>query len=236
MKPNDDLNEKLDVLVRSIAFSGQAQTEELIASVVTAGGVSENALVEMLCDQSLDTSLRLNICWLLPRLKIEAVGDALKTLMSDPSEQIRAEAASGLGLISQDNVVEALLDSLEHDSSKAVRLATLHALGLISSPRSAIHLMRVLQNFGEDAEVRADAAEALAHIEDERVVDVLIKALQDNSPLVRYSAAYSLGQQGDTSALPALRDLASRDHAATPWGSVISCALNSIETITKQHL
>jgi HEAT repeat protein len=235
MKPDSEFKEKLDALVRSIASPGRAQAEELVASVVNAGGVSESALVEMLRDQSLSTSLRLSICWLLPRLRVEAAGDVLKSLMSDPSEQMREEAALGLGLVSEDDdVVEVLLNALEYDSSKPVRLAALHALGIRSSPHSATRVMGILQNPEEDAEVRADAAEALAHIKDERIVDVLIESLQDNSPLVRYSAAYSLGQQGDMRALPALREIASRDRATTQWGSVASRALDSIEIISNR--
>jgi len=231
MKPDNEFKEKLDAVVQSIPTGGRAQVEELIASVVDAGGISEHVLLEMLHNQSLSTLLRLDVCWLLPRLGIEAAGDALKALMSDLSEKIREEAATGLGLVSQDGVVEVLMDTIEHDSSKSVRLAALHGLGVLSSPQSAVRVMGILQDLEEDAEVRADAAEALAHVSDERIVDVLINSLQDNSSLVRYSAAYALGEQGDTRALPALREVASRERATTQWGSVMSCALDSIKNI-----
>lgn len=236
MKPDNEFKDKLDALVRGIATDGRAQVEELIASVVSAGGISDNALVEILRNRSLSTTLRLDVCWLLPRLRIEAAGNVLKTLMSDPSEQIREGAAMGLGLVLKGDDVDVLQGSLEHDRSKSVRLAALHALGILSSSRSAPRVMSILQNLEEDAEVRADAAEALAHVKDQRIVDVLIDSLHDNSSLVRYSAAYALGQQGNTRALPALREVASRDRATIHWGSVASCALDSIETITDQNL
>lgn len=236
MKPDNEFSGKLDALVRSIVPDGRAQTEALIASVVDAGGTSERALIDMLHDQSLSPQLRSSICWMIPRLNLAAAENILKSLISDPSEQIREEAAAGLGLVSKGEAVDVLLNVLHQDSSKAVRFAALHALGLLSSPQSAVDVMKVLQNAEEDAEVRADAAEALAHIKNQRIVDVLIDALQDNSPLVRYSAAYALGEQGDTRALPRLRDVASRDHVTTPWGSVSSRALDSIETITNQKL
>ncbi|MDW7725692.1 MAG: HEAT repeat domain-containing protein [Candidatus Methanoperedens sp.] len=190
----------------------------------------------MVQDQSLRASLRLDVCWLIPRLGMEEATDVLKSLMSDASEEIRAEAALGLGLVSQEDAVEVLLNALKQDGSKSVRLAVLHALGMLSSPQSTVGIMRVLHNPEEDAEVRADAAEALAHINEERIVDVLIESLQDNSPLVRYSAAYALGEQGDNRALPALREVVSRDHTTTPWGSVASCALESIGRIIDQNL
>lgn len=200
------------------------------------GGISESALVTIVHNRSLETSLRLNACWLLPRLGIEAAEDVLKSLMSDPVEQIREEAATGLGLIPQDDVVEILINAVEHDGYKSVRLAALHSLGVLSSPQSATRVMRILQNILEDDEVRADAAEALAHVIDKRIVDLLIESLRDKSSLVRYSAAYALGQQGDDIAIPALREVAFHDKAITQWGSVASCALSSIEVITGHHL
>lgn len=236
MKPDKEFQDKLDALVRSIATKAQAQVGALIASVVNAGGTSEGKLVEMLHNQKLSPLLRSNVCWMIPRLNIEEAENVLKEFMFDHSEKVREEAAVGLGLISSDDAVKILLNALERDSSKAVRLAVLHALGMISAPQSAVGVIRVLQNLEEAAEVRADAAEALAHIKDERIVGVLIDSLQDNSSLVRYSAVYALGQQGDIRALPALRDIASRDRATTSWGSIASCALQSIESITNQNL
>lgn len=235
MKPDNEFKDKLTALVLGIAAAGRKQTEELIASVVNAGGTSERALVDMLRDQNLGVELRLNACWLVPRLKIATAENALTALMSDPSEQIREEAAIGLGLVSREDAVEVLLNTLEQDSSKAVRLAALHALGMLSSPRSVVGVIGVLQNPEEDADVRADAAEALAHIRDDRIVYVLIDSLQDRNPLVRYSAAYALGEQGDASALPVLRKIGSSDDAVTPWGSVASRALDSIRIIMARN-
>jgi hypothetical protein len=236
MISNSEFQIKLDTLVRSIAREGQAQVKTLIASIVNAGGTSEQALIEMALNRNLGPELRSNICWIVSRLQIPGAGALLKTLISDPSEQVREEAAAGLGLVSQDDdVVEVLLGALQRDRSKSVRLAVLHALGILSSSKSAVGLIKVLQDPKEDADVRADSAEALAHIKDAPVVDALIASLKDSSALVRYSAAYALGQQGDSSALPELRDLASRDLGTTPWGSIASCASRSIETITSQN-
>jgi HEAT repeat protein len=232
---NREFKEKLDRIVQNIGTDGRVQVEDLVTSVVNAGGTSERALCEMALNQELSISLRLNVCWLLPRLNIEKAGDVLEALMSDQSEQIRAEAATALGLVSQrEDVVEVLLNALQRDTSKPVRLAALHALGVLSSPQSAAHIINIIQNPEADVEMRADAAEALAHIKDDRVVDVLIDALRSDSPSVRYSAAYALGQQGDERAVPALREVATNDKANTQYGTVASCALESIETITSQ--
>jgi HEAT repeat protein len=235
MRPDNEFRRKLDALVRGVAPDGRAQAEALIASAVDAGATSEEALIDMAHDQNLNPQLRSSICWMVPRLELATAENILKSLINDRSEQVREEAAAGLGLISKGEAVEVLLNVLQQDSSKAVRLAALHALGVLSSPQSAANVMKVLQSPEEDAEVRADAAESLAHIKNPRIVDVLIDALQDSSSLVRFSAAYALGEQGDTRAIPRLRDVARRDHATTPWGSVSSRALESIETITNQN-
>lgn len=235
MRPHVEFREQLDAIVRAVPADGREQVSELVASVVDAGATSERAVIEMAKDQTLDTRLRSDLCWLVPRLGIEAAGDLLTGLMADPSEQIRMEAAAGLGLVPDDGVVDVLLAALADESSQPVRLAVLHALGVRSSPRSAAGVMGVLQDSDEDPEVRADAAEALAHVEDERIVPFLIGYLQDRSPLVRYSAAYALGEQGDVSALPALRHLAAHDCDNTPWGSVASRALRSLQVIADRE-
>lgn len=73
-------------------------------------------------------------------------------------------------------------------------------------------------------ELRADAAESLANVEDNAVVPALVEALADRSPVVRYAAAYALGEQGDPAAIPALAVLAVGDDDDTPFGRVSVCA------------
>jgi len=231
-------------LVRSIAIEGQGQVEALIQSVAEEGGTSTKALTEMVRDQTLGAALRSNVCWLIARTKSPEASTVLLELLSDPSEQVREEAAVGIGLVvssdveevgAQDDAVQRLLLAVDHDPSKPVRLASLHALGMIGSPTSATGLLEVLHNPGEDAEVRADAAEACAHLRDNRIVDALITVLADGSPIVRYSAAYALGEQGDVKAIPMLTELASRDDATTKWGSVASSAAQAIQSLASRH-
>jgi HEAT repeat protein len=235
MNPEVEIKSKLESLVRRTPAAGRPQVEALIASVINAGGTSESSLVELLHDPARDVQLRLSACWLVSRLKAAGSGSVLKAMMSDPEEQLREEAVVGLALVSQnDDTVEVIFNALQSEGSRSVRLAALHALGMLGSPRSAGGVIAILQNANEDPEVRASAAEALAHVRDDRIVDVLVGCLGDASPLVRYSAAYALGQQGDMKALSALTDTAARDRAVTPWGAVASCALDSLEQINQR--
>jgi len=234
MKADEDLADRLDALVLDTMPEGRKQVEELAAAVVNAGGTSEKALMEMLTNSDVELQLRLNICWMIPRLKIAGAQKALKALLSDPAQEIRSEAAAGLGLVAEDEAVEALLHALETDGSDAVRSAALHGLGIRSSPRSAARIIEILQDPSQNPELRADAAEALAHVKASPIVDALMSSLRDESPLVRYSATYALGEQGEARAVPQLRDIVAHDRAITPWGSVASCALRSIESISSR--
>ena len=72
-----------------------------------------------------------------------------------------------------------LHDCLHHESSKAVRLAAIHSLGIVSSPLSAAPLISVLEDRNESPAMRADAAEALANVQAEGVVDELISHLRE---------------------------------------------------------
>lgn len=221
---------KLNALVRSITPEGRAQVRALIQSVSAAGGVSEEALVTMVRTPGLDDELRANITWLMPRLAIAAASGELRLLLSDPSERVREEAAVGLGLLPADDSADALAAAAETDASTSVRIAALHGLGILSSPRSAGRVLALLADAGQPDEIRADAAESLAHVEHDAIVPALMDALADPSSRVRYSAAYALGQQGDPAAIPALETITA-DNDDTPFGRVSACAREAIELI-----
>jgi len=234
MTPDAALQAKLDAVTAGIVAQGKVQTEALIAAVVAAGGRSEAALLQMAGDRGLAPRLRADICWLLPRLEIDGAQAVLAALVVDPAEQVREEAASGLGLLKDDDSIDASIDVLLaalDDPAKPVRLAALHALGMLGSPRATARLTALLVNAGEDDDVRADAAEALAHCPDDAIVDTLLGCLEDPSPRVRYAAAYALGEQGSERAVAKLEELAAHDHAETPWGDVASRAEAALEAI-----
>lgn len=230
MTPDAALHAKLAAVTARVAAQGRAQTEAMIAAVVAAGGTSEAALLQMAGDRGLAPDLRADICWLLPRLEIDGTLAVLTACVADPAERVREEAATGLGLLQDDGAVDVLLAALD-DPVQEMRLAALHALGMLCSPRATTRLTALLGDAGEDDEVRADAAEALAHCPDDAIVDALLGCLDDPSPRVRYSAAYALGEQGSERAVAKLEELAAHDHADTPWGDVASRAQAALEAI-----
>ena len=233
MTPEATLQSKLDTVTAGIVAQGRERTEALIATVVAAGGTSEVALIQMAGDRSLAPRLRADICWLLPRLEIDGAEAVLATLVADPAEQVREEAAYGLGLLQDDDSIDVLLAALD-DPAKSVRLAALHALGMFGSPRATARLTALLVSTDEDDDLRADVAEALAHCPGDAIVDTLLCCLDDPAALVRYSAAYALGEQGSERAVAKLEELAAHDHAETPWGDVASRAQAALETINSR--
>lgn len=227
---------KLNALIRSIVPEGRDQVRALIQSVVDAGGASEAALVALVRAAGLGAALRANIAWLLPRLEMRAASGELRALLKDPCERVREEAAAGLGLLPSDEAVDALVAAAETDASTAVRIAALHGLGVLGSSRSAGRVLTLLRDAGQPDELRADAAESLAHVEHDAVVPALVEALADRSPVVRHAAAYALGEQGDPAAVPALAVLAVGDDGDTPYGRVSVCAREAIEAIERRVL
>jgi len=209
----------LRALERRLHANGVAEVPA-IQRIEAAGVRTMAALVHLAGDGSADESLRLDACWLIPRLHLDKSEPVLTSLLHDPLASVRSEAARGLGALGDANVVRTLLERLENDLSKDVRLAAIQALGILSQAASAGLLQSIVLDPHEDEEVRADATEALAHVHADGVVDTLLLALAAPSPWVRYSAAYALGEQRDPRALPALQKTAANDTAFTEYGGV----------------
>ncbi|PRQ04008.1 putative phycocyanin operon protein Z [Enhygromyxa salina] len=236
MSKPTSFTKRLDLLVTHFDGYSAADVVKSVERLKTAGVVSEETLMELLMQPTVPVSLRLDACWLLPRIGLEGAECTLITLLSDEEPRVRAEAAMSLGLLSNDTVVDSLLSRLKTDPELQVRLAVVHSLGTLSHTKSAHCLQALISNPEEDATVRADATEALAHVDADGVIDALLSALQDPSPTVRFSAAYALGEQGDPVALPALRVIADTDVASTEFGDVAARAAEAIEDINNRQL
>ena len=227
-------NNPFEVLIASFKGVSRTQVRHLVQEIHAAGGTSPDRLARMLIEEDLPLETRLSICWLLPRLPVPETIRLLIKQLECAEESMRAEAALGLGLsLKAKDDISSLLKLLATETSEDVLSAILHALGIIGSPVSAAPIMQMLRSFSS-AKIRSEAAEALAHVHGSGVVDELINALRDPSPLARYSSAYSLGQQGDRRAIPALRHLINVDFGATMWGSVSQAAHEAIRTIIIQ--
>lgn len=132
----------------------------------------------------------------------------LLELLVDPSHpSARVWAARILGRIGDKRAADDLVARL-HDRDDLLRMATAEALGSLGDPRSIQPLVRATLR-DPAPQVRAHAAGAVARIEGDRAIDVLVAALADPDYGTRLRAleAFETIRVEDTSHLEsALRD------------------------------
>jgi HEAT repeat protein len=133
---------------------------------------------------------------------------ALLELLVDPKRHAaRVWAARILGRVGDASCVEELVGRL-HDRDDRLRMAAAEALGAIGNPRALQAVIRAALR-DPAPQVRAHAAGAVARIEGERAIDVLVAALADPDYGTRLRAleAFETMRIEDTSPLEAaLRD------------------------------
>src|SRR5262249_38704340 len=97
------------------------------------------------------------------------------------------------------------------DASETVRVAALEHLPYFEDARALARLERALT--GDTPRARSAAAQALGSMTGTPAVRLLIAALEDVEPWVRYAAALGLGRHGSPLALAPLERLARGDAA-----------------------
>lgn len=153
-------------------------------------------------------------------------------LTSDPSEDVRAEAARGLGRFVEmaelgeldedlaETVCSSLLDVLgDETESLHVRARSLESAAVLSQ-REEVYT--AIERFFEedDTGFRSTALYAMGRSLNSRFLpDVLNETASDDAE-VRFEAARAAGRLGDTSALPVLADLADDEDAEVRHASI----------------
>jgi HEAT repeat protein len=127
--------------------------------------------------------------------------------LKDKNEDMRFEAALGLGELRDARAVEPLTQAL-NDKSSRIRWRAALSLGKIGDRRAVEPLIEVLKD--EDDQVRSYAAEALGDIGDAKAVTPLIEALKDEVTFVGLEAASALTELGH---IRYLESFLGRDHA-----------------------
>ncbi|ARS91666.1 HEAT repeat domain-containing protein [Natrarchaeobaculum aegyptiacum] len=125
--------------------------------------------------------------------------------------ELRMAAATGLGRLGADNVVDTLVQHIE-DPDPRVRKRIALALGRIGSPESVPALSKRLH---EDAyEVRIEVAYALADIGTTNALNELIDIADDEDEVLRRIAVDALGRLGSIEAVEILANALSDDSDA----------------------
>ncbi len=128
----------------------------------------------------------------------------LQALLTDPSPEVRADAANLLGRLRDKHAAAALI-ALLGDKDKTVRHHTALALGHCGNRIATEPLIETLQK-DPDGLVRRCVAQAFEEMPDQRAAPALIKALKDDQDAdVRQDCAGALGEIGGKKAIAALQ-------------------------------
>jgi HEAT repeat protein len=222
MSSSSDLSDRI-----RITWLVPGQTEDVVADLQDAGGASLTGLVRIATDHSSNVEIRSSAVWLLGRLKKlgpfknnEALHPLL-TVLGDPNESLRRDAAQALGVLGDRRAAAKLIQAMLGDPNSIVRQLAAQSLGALGSPKAIRALRGVLTDQSQDPSLRGATAEALGASFAFDSTPELIVRLRDRSPEVRFWSAYALGFMRAESALPELERLSSGDDAEVPgWWSV----------------
>ncbi|ODG97662.1 PBS lyase [Nostoc sp. KVJ20] len=180
-------------LALSMLEMGDFQQRWEISKVLThLGNVAIPPLIEILEDEDTEEELR----WYAARTLGEfqhpdAIAPLIELLKTDEDEELKAIAATALGQMG--TVAIAALSELLLDED--TRLFAVRSLSCIPQPETIIPLLSVVQD--PQPAIRAAAIEALSSFHDERVLPVLLNALDDIAATVRRAAVLGLGFRPD---------------------------------------
>jgi HEAT repeat protein len=227
-----NLVERLEKAAPHLAEDEAAMAREYVENLRGRGILSFPQLVETVSDPRASLSVRLSGCRLLAWLGDRSASIALeRALENGENEGLVWEAAKALAYLRPDQAVPTLLRLLERGSS-VKQAAAAWALGWLRATPAIPSLRAAAANLGFPDEVRAHATEALGVMGAKEAVEDLVALLSNESPEIRYWAAYSLGQIGAPESIPALERVASSDTGVRHNGeSVRKEALEALDAI-----
>lgn len=202
--------------------------EEKFDKLQQAGIVTYSRLFTLLADHTSEPEIRIELCqtlWSLSRYidKRQVVRPLLAALNSDIPD-LRSAAAIAIGMMRLKRAIPQISAVVtDKNQPYLVRVHAIQALGSIADARALSVLRRIVADKSEIVGLRGDALEQTQTCVDNNSVEYYITLLSDDSPDLRFWAAYCLGQiryQCDISpALSALDHVVLSDHTVpTYWG------------------
>lgn len=181
--------------------------------VQRAGIASVAQLIEALHDAQQELAIRLIACSLLAWLDESSAAKAIESALERAEDDgLVWEAAKALIRLRAESSADTLIRIL-NQGNLSKQAAAAYALGWLNVSDSIPALLAAAVNPHLDENVRGHAIEALGTMHAREAVPELLKLLSEESPELRYWAAYSLGQIGDPASIPALERMASHDLA-----------------------
>jgi HEAT repeat protein len=231
--------------------------QEASTALAAIGQAALPALRTALKDES--SMVREGVIDALGQLKDAQVVPDLISMLRDDDRLVRATAAEALGQIGEQQAIEPLV-ALLTDKDSYVRQWTCYALGdlagvsvfdalvgALSDPDPDVRSAAVV-NLGRidgmtvpaldpepEPERRRAAIESLKRAQGERILDLLLEALQDSAGAVRAAAAGALGQLGDARALPMLYWIQQNDMGYAGANKVSDSAARAIQFIQARY-
>jgi HEAT repeat protein len=225
-------------LIQRLCIAESLHERKTIARLLTiTGEAGIPALLSMLKDER----------WYVVRNMVTILGEiastgALKALhatATHPEPKVRKEVIKSLLKINSPGAESTLVALMGDSESDVVRLA-IHSLGSLRAKAAVRPLLEIItasDPFLKELSLKKQALLAIGRIGDRGATDALLDLLYCRGWLaprrwqeLKISAANALGQLGDDSAIPRLRQLAQQ---GTPLGKACSDAIDNLERLAK---
>lgn len=163
--------------------------------------------------------------------EVALIGPLLTMLRSDPSAQVRASAATGLGRyvlageleqlepVIHNRITTELLTVLHlADESVEVRRRAIESVAYVPTPEVLEAIEAAY--YDEDEQMRISAVVGMGRSCEKRWKNLLLQELESSSPAMRYEAAWACGELALRSAVPLLGQLLSDPDRQVCYASI----------------
>lgn len=193
----------------------RVDSNELRAIMAELGLQTERSLLDYCRDSSKGAEQRAKACYVLGFLRPPGTVPVLIEVANDKSPRLASASISALSVIGSRRATRPLMRIVRQATTEEIRNVAVSCLGRLGDKRAESLVCSLLADSMPDT-TRAYAAQALSGLATrEQSFKALVNALVDRSPIVRWTAAVSLGNLGDARAAAPLR-------AATMDDSVVS--------------
>ena len=185
--------------------------------------------------QSDDSNTAISAIWIVNALKIKKLLSLALDLICDSNKsvEVRKEASSALGIAGGQEIASRILLRLQVALLDDVALEGLYyALGFIADRRASPSLLTTLNQQQASTAVRAQCAESLAYVWEDRlpwpVENSLLDNLQDSDASIRLWCCFALSRSYRATTRQILESVAKHDFAEVElWGQVADEAAES---------